>query len=216
MKRLVGIMASCLTFGLAQADGIECNKSSNNRYVRCGQAVFQPDTPREVMESIARRYPVSKTLAGDLRGGEANVYVAYVTERTAEGQNDRIIVLSAAADGRLEQVAESGKIEYGTGDIEIKKHSIFVHIFHNSLDDGYSERYQFRSSGNRFVLIGAEISGARLDSEDSFTTSVNYLTHEIVETRIVGGKTTEIKSKLEGKQKVLQFVKQITLEEFVR
>lgn len=218
MKHITLILLGWLALiATSRADETICIPLKNGaKFVRCGEAVIQADIPESDIKSLASGYPISKILSGVLDQDTVNDYVVSATEHTNSGLVDRVIILKGKPGGGYEELAKSSHIEYGKTDVEIRNHSLFIIAFNNSMNDSDSETYQFKYITNDFVLIGAERNVAHLVDGSRYKTSYNFLTGEKIEYSNINGKLSEVKSKIQARERGIQYSKKITLEEFSR
>jgi hypothetical protein len=166
--------------------------------------------PINVMERIKAMYPNSgRIVQGDLNNDGIDDFVLL----NKDGLNDVVVVLKGKSDGSYESFARSSEIEYGTADIEIKRKSIFITVFHNSLALTLSEVYQFKYDSQLagFFLIGQEENSYAPEDEIKRTISTNYLTGMVIERETANRKTSEVRHKLAPNERRL-----LKLEAFVR
>lgn len=171
----------------------------------------QIELPLSVKNPISTVFPNSKIVKGDLNNDGINDLAIQISEETGNGLTDRVVIYRGEHDRSYGLFAKSQNIQYGTTDLGIKKKSLYITAFHNSLRESYNEVYQFKylAKANGFFLIGKEENSLTLDDGNEHIVSVNYLTGKKIEKKKINGQIKEIKSQLTRKERKL-----LRLEEF--
>jgi hypothetical protein len=170
--------------------------------------------PIHVMERIKAMYPNSgRIVQADLNNDGLDDIVLLDTKKDKDRLRDVVVVLKGLSEDFYALFATSSDIEYGTADIEIKRQSIFIRVFHNSLTLTFNEVYQFKYDNQSagFFLIGQEENSYASEDEIKRTISTNYLTGMVIERELSNGKTREIKHKIPANERHL-----LKLEAFSR
>ncbi|HEY7985289.1 MAG TPA: hypothetical protein VIE17_00035 [Methylophilaceae bacterium] len=209
MKLIVGIILSGLFWQiLAQAEGLDCEQLRyTTKLVECGTTVIQADIPLDEQKSLIARYPSAKILSGDLTNDGINDFALSIAEHKDDGPVNRVIVLKGKHGGGYEEFAESSEIEFGTEDIEIKNHSLYINIVRHDLQ----ETYQFNYRKGHFVLIGLDEVAYTpgVTSYNYVETSTNFLTGDVIENTVEEKMPQTEKTKLSSGERIL-----LNLEDF--
>lgn len=176
-----------------------------------GSGWTQPNFPTSVKPPFTTIFPNSKAVHGDLTDDGIDDFAVLLTEKSESENFDRIAIYIGRSDGSYELAAKSLNLEYGTVDFEIKKKSLFITAFHNSLNKSNSETYQFKYRKNGFFLIGKEEYSYTPDDGNKFVVSENYLTGKKIEKQTIRNKTSKAISQLSNKETM-----PIRLDEFSR
>lgn len=167
--------------------------------------------PLNVKNPISAVFPASKAVKGDLNNDGINDLAIQVTEETGNRLSDWVVIYRGKHDGSYDFFAKSQGIQYGTTDLKIRRKSLYITVFHNSLKESYNEVYQFKylAKFNGFFLIGKEESSHTIEDGGERLVSINYLTGKKIEVEKTNSQSNEIKSQLNVKERKL-----IKLEEF--
>lgn len=176
----------------------------------------QTELPLSVKAPISAVFPNSTIVNGDLNNDGISDLAILVSEEMSNGITDRLVIYRGKTDGSYGFFAKSLGIQHGTADLKIKRKTLYITTFHNSLKESYNEIYQFKylaksngAKSNGFFLIGKEETSYTPDDGNKYVVSVNYLTGKRIEREKINGQTKEIKSQLNKVERNL-----LRLEEF--
>ena len=175
-----------------------------------GNSDAQVEIPLTIKKTLMEQFSKFNVVEGDLNNDGVGDFVVKVTEEGNGLPTDKLAVYFGKTDGSYTLVTKSQSYQYGVSDLEIKKGSIFVRVFHNMIPQSYNLTYQFKYLKSSFLLIGTEEYSYISENGNEFRSSVNYLTSKKIETNYVNGKTKVTESFLKGEEKKL-----IKLEEFI-
>lgn len=176
-----------------------------------GNSWAQLNLPTSVKPPLATTFTNTKIASGDLNNDGLEDFAVLLNEKSESGNSNRIAIYKGKADGTYELAAQSLNLEYGAIDFEIKRRSLFITAFHNSLKESYSETYQFKYRNNAFFLIGKEESSYTPDDGNKLVVSENYLTGKRIKRQTISNKTSETIVQLSNKEII-----PIRLDEFSR
>jgi hypothetical protein len=145
-----------------------------------------PQLPAEARNEMVRHCPSLRDGAevglGDLNGDGVDDVATIVQCVEKDSEQNKIVVLMSAADGRL-VVVESASWEphmRRNETISIKQKSIRISASITSYTDYSGTLYKFALHGGALVLVGLEYSEGRIGDDGGRGISANFLTKKLV------------------------------------